>query len=216
MSRRVGIFGGAFNPPHLGHLRAALEVLETLNLEKVLLVPSGRHPFKGEDLLAPPHHRMAMTGLACTGVPGLEACDIEVTRSGVAYTIDTLSDLALRHPGVDPVFLMGSDLIDELHLWKSWQRLLDIAHVCLMTRPGGSGTHDDGPAMEWLQRHECRDLELFARDHPRRFGYVRVSIPPLAISSSEIRRRIRSGRSIRFLTTDQVVDYIDHHRLYRD
>ncbi|MBF0348454.1 MAG: nicotinate (nicotinamide) nucleotide adenylyltransferase [Magnetococcales bacterium] len=216
MSRLLGILGGAFNPPHHGHLRAALEAREALGLEKVLLVPSGHHPFKGNDLLADSGHRLAMTALACRDVPELEACDIEVVRPTTAYTIDTLRDLSTRHPDHEPVFLMGSDLVEELHLWKSWRRLLEVAHLCLMSRPGTTADIDDGsPTWEWLHRHERTGVNTLSRDSQGHFGYLPLPITRLAISSSDIRNRVRLGKSIRFLTSERVIDYIDQHGLYR-
>ncbi|HIJ85054.1 MAG: nicotinate-nucleotide adenylyltransferase [Magnetococcales bacterium] len=215
MSRLLGILGGAFNPPHFGHLRAALEAREGLGLEKVLLMPSGRHPFKGSDLLADARHRLAMTGLACAGDAGLELCDIETVRSTTAFTVDTLTQLAARFPAYAPVFLLGSDLLNELHLWKSWRSLLDLAHLCQMMRPGSAaGPGPSREVEEWLHRHRRTDLRTASPDS--RFGFVQLPITQLTISSSDIRSRVQSGRSIRFLTAESVVDYIHDHGLYRN
>ncbi|MBF0422025.1 MAG: nicotinate (nicotinamide) nucleotide adenylyltransferase [Magnetococcales bacterium] len=217
MSRKLGILGGAFNPPHHGHVRAALDVKEILGLERVLLIPSGRHPFKGERMLAAPRHRLAMTKLACGDDGELDACAIEIERTGTAYTVETLTELSRRYSDCELVFLLGRDLLPELHLWKGWQCLLDIAHLCLMTRPGPMHAAGATPEVEaWLQRHRRSAAPTLSRDEDGRFGFVPLLVTPLEISSSDMRWRISQGRSIRFLTTDAVVAYIDQHGLYRN
>lgn len=218
MSRRLlGVLGGAFNPPHFGHLRAALEAREGLGLTKVLLVPSGRHPFKGADVLADADHRWAMTRLACGGDGGLEACDIEVKCPTTAYTVETLAEVAVRHPDSEIVFLLGSDLLRELHLWKSWQGLLGVAHLCQMLRPGVTvGADISGDVAGWLRQNRRSDLHTAPGEGEGRFGFVQLPVTRLAISSSDIRRRVRAGGSIRYLTPESVVAYIQAHGLYRD
>jgi len=215
---KLGILGGAFNPPHYGHLRAALEAKEGLGLEKVLLIPSGHHPFKGSDVLAAPNHRLAMTTLACAADPGLEPCAIEVVQATTTFTIDTLETLSQHYPDQELVFLMGSDLMNELHLWKSWHRLLDVAHLCQMTRPGSctKNTEIAQETQEWLRHHHRPNLTSIPQNQGSRFGFLQWPITQLAISSSDIRLRVQSGKSIRFLTTESVIDYIHHHGLYHN
>ncbi|MBF0414967.1 MAG: nicotinate (nicotinamide) nucleotide adenylyltransferase [Magnetococcales bacterium] len=217
MSRLLGILGGAFNPPHHGHLRAALEVKEKLGLDTLLLVPSGQHPFKKGGALAGATHRLAMTRLACGQDGDLETSSVEVERTTTTYTIDTLAQLSERYPGYELVFLMGRDLLKELHLWKGWQTLLNIAHLCQMMRPGPINEPGAQPVVEeWLQNHQRSDYKGLSRDAEGRMGFVRLPITQLDISSSDIRARVQEGKSIRFLTPDSVIGYIHDHGLYRN
>lgn len=217
MSRLLGILGGAFNPPHHGHLRAALEVKEKLALDALLLVPSGQHPFKKDGVLVDAAHRLAMTRLACGQDGDLVASPVECERTTVAYTVDTLTQLAEHYPGYELVFLMGRDLLKELHLWKGWQTLLNIAHLCQMMRPGPINEPGALPVVEeWLQNHQRSGFQGLSRDEQGRMGFVRLPITQLDISSSDIRARVQQGKSIRFLTPDAVIGYIHDHGLYRN
>lgn len=213
MTTRIGFLGGAFNPPHHGHLRAALEAMETLALERLILIPSGQHPFKGGEVLAPARHRLEMTRLACAGEPRFEVCETEINRPEVSFTIDTLRVMNQRHPDAEAVLLLGTDLFGELHLWKHWQELLRCAHVGVLSRAGFSERWQTTPAGQEFSPHQVWEpAELKRRGESH--AVITLPVTSLEISSSDLRQRLWAGRSIRFLTPDAVVDHIHAHRLY--
>ncbi|MBF0143920.1 MAG: nicotinate (nicotinamide) nucleotide adenylyltransferase [Magnetococcales bacterium] len=146
MSLRLGIFGGTFNPPHFGHLRSALETVEAADLGSLLWLPSGGHPFKAAEELAPVAHRLAMTRLAIRGEPRFKLCDLEANRPGTSFTIDTLRAMNQRYAGSRLLFVLGSDLFRELHLWKDWQLLPELADLCVLGRPGFENELRETPA----------------------------------------------------------------------
>ena len=132
---RLGLFGGTFNPIHLGHLRAAIEVQEAFGLEKILLIPSARPPHKQADQVASAGDRLEMVRLAVQGEPLLEASDVELARPGPSYTIETLRYFQDRFgPESQVFFVVGQDAFSEIATWKSYQALFSIAHFVVMAR----------------------------------------------------------------------------------
>lgn len=186
---RKGILGGTFNPPHVAHLIVAHIVRETLGLERVLLVPTSVHPFKGESE-ASPRDRAVMAELAVAGDPALEVDRIEVRRAGVSYTVDTLRELREREPDTAWYLIMGQDNLPELRQWRDVDRLPDLAEIVLVTRGGGG---DEGEP-----------------EAP----FSRVCVPALEISSTVVRRRVAEGRSIRYWVPPAVEAYIAERGLY--
>lgn len=211
---RVGVLGGTFNPIHLGHLRAAEEVAETLALDRVLLVPSAQPPHKaGGGTLAPGALRLAWVESACAGNPRLIACDVEVARGGASYTVDTLRALADRE-ATRPVFIIGSDAFAELGTWREPKQLFALADFAVMARPGTPGHLGD-----WIPDALRGDFELEpgggrARHRATGGGVRSVAISALAISSSDVRERVRSGRSIRYLVPEAVRRDIEASGVY--
>ena len=187
---RIGVLGGTFNPIHLGHLRAAEEVAEALDLSRVLLVPSAQPPHKsGGDggPLAPGALRLAWIEAACAGNPRLAACDLEVARGGASYTVDTLRALVESGVAARPVFIIGSDAFTELGTWREPKQLFALADFAVMARPGTPGRLGD-----WIPESLRADFEIApggdTARHRATGGSLRaVAIPALAISSSEIR-----------------------------
>ena len=213
---RIGVLGGTFNPIHLGHLRAAEEVAEALGLERVLLVPSAQPPHKsgGSGPLAPGAIRLAWVEAACAGNPRLAACDLEVARGGASYTVETLRALVDSGVTARPVFIIGSDAFAELASWREPKQLFALADFAVITRPGTPGRLRD-----WIPEPLRADFELLpdgdAARHRATGGSLRsVAIPALAISSSEIRERVRSGRSIRYLVPEEVRRDIEASGVY--
>jgi nicotinate-nucleotide adenylyltransferase len=211
---RIGVLGGTFNPIHLGHLRAAEEVAEALALDRVLLVPSAQPPHKaGGDTLAPGAMRLAWVETACAGNPRLSACDVEIARGGASYTVDTLRVLAEQNPG-RLVFIIGSDAFAELGTWREPKQLFELADFAVMARPGTPGRLAD-----WIPEPLRGEFALDpGGDHARHRatgGDLRaVAISALAISSSNIRDRVRAGRSIRYLVPEAVRRDIEASRIY--
>lgn len=187
---RIGILGGSFNPIHYGHLRLAEEAREALRLERVLFIPAGQRPHKVRHDVIDGRHRLAMVRLAIRGHAAFRASDIELRRPGHSYTVDTLEALHRRWGSrAQLFFLSGADTLQELRLWKDLDRVLALCTFIVATRPG-------------------YPLQL------RRRGFAALPMTPLAIAASDIRRRIATGRSIRYLAPETIARYIARHRLY--
>ena len=204
----VGIFGGTFNPIHVGHLRAAEEVLEALGLERMLFVPAAEPPHKSareEDPIAPAPERLAWLRAAVEGNTSFAVDDLEIQRGGRSYAVDTLSVLAERLAPERPVFLIGHDAFVEVGSWREPERLFELAHWAVFTRPPVSG----GSLADWLPKRVLDDIELAADGlsgaHRRAHTWIRLlEIPALEVSASEIRARVRAGRSVRYLLPEAV------------
>lgn len=185
---QVGLLGGSFDPVHHGHLLAARALRERLGLDEVWLVPAAQQPFKAGRHAAGAADRAAMVALAVAGEPGL-ACDpVEVDRGGPSYTVETLRALRARCPATTWFLCVGADAAAELPAWREAGSLPDLATIVVFRRPG-------------------------AMVPPG--SYREVELPQVDISATDIRTRVRSGRSIRYLVPDAVADYIAAHRLYR-
>jgi nicotinate-nucleotide adenylyltransferase len=214
---RLGVFGGTFNPIHLGHLRAAEEVAEALGLDRMLLVPSAQPPHKpsGSAIrIAPGERRLAWVKAACADNPRLEACDLEIARGGPSYTVDTLRALAEQAAPARPVFVIGSDAFTELGTWREPKQLFALADFAVMARPGTTGALAD-----WIPDLLRDDFELVpggaSARHRATGGSLRaVAISALDISSSDIRARVRRGRSIRYLVPEAVRRDIEASGIY--
>ena len=191
MSARKAILGGTFNPPHIAHLIAAREVGETLALDQVVLVPTARHPFKG-DAAASPRDRAAMAELAVAGDGALAADRIEVDRGGTSYTVDTLRALREREPGTEWHLVVGADILGEFDQWREAERIPELAHVVVITRGDAGGR-----------------IEL-----PFEGRSTLVPVPAMDVSSTRIRDRVAGGRSIRYWVPPAVEAYIRRHGLY--
>lgn len=215
---RLGVLGGTFNPIHCGHLRAAEDVRETLGLERVILVPSSTPPHKGaraEDPIAPAAERLAWVRAAVADNPGLEADGMEVERGGRSYTIDTVRAIGARTAPELPVFAIGWEAFAELGSWREPEALLRLAHFAVMTRPPRSG----GSLADWLPKCAQGEVEvapdgLTAR-HRHAASWIRlVPVTALDISSSDIRERLRRGRSIRYLVPESVREAMEQSGVY--
>jgi len=196
----VGVFGGTFDPPHLGHLAAAQEALETCGLARVLFVPSERNPLKLDNRMSPTPHRLAMTALAVDGNPGFALSEADIGGTGPSFTVDLLARLhAELGPDTDLAFIGGMDVLHELHRWREPQRLLQLARLIVIERLGQQHLHPE---------------EVDARVPGASSRITVVSTPGVAISSTELRQRTAAGRSLRYFVPDSVAAYIREHRLY--
>ncbi len=190
---KVGIFGGTFNPPHMGHLIVAEHVRIELSLDRVMFVPAFIPPHKVHNDIVSSEHRIAMLKLAIRDNPYFEISESELRRGGVSFTVDTLHDLTVEHPADKFILLIGMDNILEFHTWKSPERILDLANVVVMTRPGF--TEKTNPLINNYAMEVC-------------------PVPEIGVSSTEIRKRVHEGRSIRYLVPDSVRDYLLQQKLY--
>lgn len=190
---RLGIFGGTFDPPHVGHLIVADDAAAALGLDRVVFVPTGTHPLKGTRVEAPGSLRLEMIEAATAGVERFQVDDRETRRSGPSYTVDTLAELAAENPDATLFLLIGSDILDELPRWHRVNEIVRLACITVMLRAGVD-----------LDPGATTDL-----------GLRRVEVTHVEISSSEVRERIRSGRPYRFLVPGPVHKVIEENSLYR-
>ena len=222
---RLGIFGGTFNPVHLGHLVLAESFRERLALDRVLLVPAGTPPHKAAPGIAPALHRYAMAALAVTGHPSFAVSDVEVRRAGPSYSVDTLETLAGEWPGTRLFFLMGSDTFLDLPTWRTPERLPAWATLAVGHRTGSPFEPEGEAARAVLERlGRCAWRRVLAT--PAGPADVVAAIAPgeillvetrsLPVSAREIRGLLAAGRSVRYLVPPAVADYIVQHRLYAD
>jgi nicotinate-nucleotide adenylyltransferase len=204
-----GVFGGTFNPVHLAHLCLAEAAREALGLSRVCFVPAAVPPLKHRGLAAA-SERLEMVRLATASNAAFEALDLELERPGPSYSVDTLRELQGRAP---LWFLIGSDALRELDLWHRPDELLGLASLGVVCRPGS-----EGPLLELLPERFRGQFREGERGLEHESGREVRAIPfsALEISASEIRARRASGRSIRYLVPDAVLDYIEKHGLYRE
>jgi nicotinate-nucleotide adenylyltransferase len=197
---RIGILGGTFNPPHLGHLVCAQEAYLHLGLDRVTLMPTRIPPHKAVDEEPGPEHRLELCRLAVQGDEvRFEVSDLEVRRGGTSYTVDTLDELYSRAPDTELFLIVGSDIAAGLPRWREPERVLLLATLSVAQRPGTSRADVD------------RALETLDGGDRARFFHM----PEIGISSTMLRERVRADQPIKYFTPDAVADYIDRHDLYR-
>ena len=213
---RLGLFGGTFNPIHLGHLRAAVEVREAFNLDRLLLVPSAQPPHKMAEHVANAEDRLEMVRLAVQGEPSLEASDVELARPGLSYTIETLRYFQDRFGSESDIhFIVGQDAFSEITTWKSYQALFVTAHFIVMTRPSSKLRSLEDFIHTQISTEYQYEPTSNRYSHPRWRTIFCLDITHLDISATKIREWIRRGRSIRFLVPDAVQGFINKKGLYR-
>lgn len=188
---RIGVFGGTFDPIHVGHLVAAVNARHALGLDRVLLVVANVPWQKvGSRTITPAEDRFAMVAAAAEGVAGLEASRIEIDRGGPSYTADTLAELAAAHPGAELFLVVGTDVADDLDTWERVEEVRRLATLVVVNRPGARVPELAG----WRVRF--------------------VEIPNLDISSTDLRARAADGRPLDFLVPDAVIRCIRERGLY--
>jgi nicotinate-nucleotide adenylyltransferase len=190
---RIGVFGGTFDPPHVGHLVTAVNVRHALALDRLLLVVANEPWQKlGTRAITPPADRLAMVEAAVAGVDGLEASSVEIDRGGPSYTADTLVELAEAHPGAELLLVLGADAAAGLLTWERVDEVRSLASLVVVERPG-----EPAPTVppEWTWTH--------------------VEVPRLEVSSSDLRARVVDGRPLDYLLTPAVISCVRERRLYR-
>ncbi len=194
--RRLGVYGGTFDPIHTGHLAIARGVVAHCGLDRLLFVPSARPPHKQGHAMAPPDDRYRMAELATLHDPRLEVSDTEINRPGLSYTVDTLEALRRKYGGASEIHLvLGADSLLEIDTWHAPDRIFDLATVVTVPRPGKDLT---GVDPGWLDR------------------VVNIQLPEIDVSSTDIRRRVGQGLPIAHLVPEEVAGYIEERGLYRD
>ena len=198
---RLGVFGGTFDPPHVGHLILAEEARSRLDLAKVLFVPAGDPWRKAGEEITPAEYRLAMVRLMIASDPYFEVSTLEVERQGPSYTVDTLEALHQEYgPGLEPYLILGEDALHDLPNWKEPGRILSLAWLAVAARATGGPWADPG-------------LEEAVPGVSKRI--VPLSMPTVHISSTGLRERARAGLSLRYLVPPGVEEYIRLHGLYR-
>jgi nicotinate-nucleotide adenylyltransferase len=191
---RLGIFGGTFDPPHVGHLVTAVNVRHELSLDRVLLVVAD-HPWQkvGTRDISSAEDRFAMVEAAVGDVEGLEASGIELDRGGMSYTADTLSELLAGDPSLDLYVILGSDAAVGLPGWERAEEVRALSTIVVVERPGSG---EGQPPAGW--------------------SWVRVEVPRLEVSSTNLRARVVDGRPLDYLLSPAVIETIEHRGLYRE
>ncbi len=193
---KICLFGGTFDPPHIGHLIIAESIKETHNFDKMFFIPSFLPPHKQDELVSSVNDRFKMLRLALEGNENFEISDIEIKRGGVSYTIQTIREIKSKyHLGREDIyFLLGSDSLLEFHTWKNPEDILNECHILVALRPEFQPSLISSKILSQIQ---------FA------------NISQIDISSSQIRRRVRMGQTIRYMVPDIVFSYIEENNLYR-
>lgn len=212
---RIAVLGGSFNPVHYGHLLLADDVLERLGLARVLFVPAAVPPHKPAAQLAPAADRLEMVRVAIAGHPRFAVSDLELRRTGLSYTVDTLQALAT---GGDTLFLViGSETFLDLLAWREPRRVASLARLVVIPRAGSAFDPESAAAQKVLREigveggfvHVDAGHEVPAR------GVLIVHAASLPLSASELRQRVREGRSLAFRMPPAVIEYIRTRGLYR-
>lgn len=197
---RIGIYGGTFSPPHNGHIRAAEAFLEQMWLDFLFVIPAAVPPHKAVDSSATPADRLAMTRLAFSGMEGVYVSDMELQREGPSYTVDTLRELWSEDKRL--FLLMGTDMVLTLDEWRSPEEIFKLCYPVYARREGD----------------KILDDKILAKlaEYKEKYGKIvtKLSLEPMVLSSSEIRRRVKEGKSIAGLVPPAVEAYIKEHGLY--
>lgn len=211
--RRIGILGGMYNPVHDGHLRAAIEARELLNLDEVRLVPCAQPPHRSAPAVCA-DLRTEMVKAAVAGVPGLLLDARELELPPPSYTLRTLQSLREEVPAATFVLLLGEDAFSGLDRWHEWRQMTHFAHIAVMRRPGNSDVSWNRELQDWLRSAELSPTELANCDEQAgRVAFCEIAA--LDISSTRIRELIAAGRDPRFLVPDAVLEIIERENLYQ-
>lgn len=195
----LGIMGGTFDPIHIGHLACAEQARESFDLDGVIFIPAGNPVYKKEQKVTPARQRLSMCELAVESNPAFDVSAIEVDREGDTYTVDTLRQLRAHYPdNVKLYFITGADAVFNIVKWRESSAIADLAHLIAVTRPG----------------YVVSDEQKAHLAENSNFDITYIEVTALTISSSDLRDKVRDGRSIRYLTMLRVHDYIKSHCLY--
>ncbi len=201
----IGIFGGTFNPIHVGHIRSAIEVGEILALEQVRIMPANLPPHRDNPVVTA-EHRAAMVKLGIKDVKNLQFEDIELQRDDFSYTYETLKILSsnLEQP---LVLVLGVDAFSSFPSWYRWEGILELAHIAVLKRPGSRMSLRAFPS-QWVNQRLTKKLQGDSG------GIVKIASSRMEVSSTIIRKKIHEGRSIRYLVPESVESYIFENKLY--
>lgn len=211
---RIGIFGGTFNPIHLGHLRSAEEVRERQQLHRVLFIPSASPPHKQRSEIAPATDRFEMVRRAIAGNNAFRVSSVEIDRAGRSYSVDTLDSLRRIYPRVRFAFILGIDAFRELATWKDYRRLFELCDIVVTSRPSYDEISLPALIPVAARKEFCYRRPRKVLEHRSGHEIVFQRVSDFAISASDIRERTHRGESIRYLVPRTVATYIARHELY--
>jgi nicotinate-nucleotide adenylyltransferase len=189
--QRIGILGGTFDPPHVGHFMVAADVCAALRLDLLLLIPSASPPHKRGQVTATAEQRLAMVRAAVAGDDRFQVDDLELRRRGASYTVDTLRELRARYAEAELFFVIGADQFRELHTWREPEEVARLATLAVVSRDGDAATGDSAVPV------------------------LPVSVTRIDLSATDVRRRVQAGEPIRYFVPDPVLEYIEREELYK-
>lgn len=193
MPPKIGILGGTFDPPHLGHLIAAQEVQEKLKLDRIFFIPASLPPHKKKVKISGAGHRLRMVRLATQDNRNFKVLDLELKRKGHSYTVDTIKILRKRYPQAQFFLILGLDNLNHIHTWKKPEEIFKLSKAVFITRPGFTLNKTS----KWLSYSKL------------------LEVREIDISSTDIRERIKKSKSIRYMVPEKVLQYIKKHKLYK-
>ncbi len=202
MDKKVGIIGGTFNPIHLGHLILAEHALCEFDLDEILFIPTGISHFKDPKIVLDKKKRIAMTGGAIGDNPKFALSTIETDRPGNSYTYETLEELKKANPTTNYYLIVGADSLFQMEEWKNPEIIMNLATILVAARKGQSLKELNSKAEELMEKYSSKIHVL--------------QTPYIDISSTEIRERIKNGKSVRYMITDDTLAYIERFNLYKD
>jgi nicotinate-nucleotide adenylyltransferase len=197
---KIGILGGTFDPIHYGHLIIAEGVAEKLQLDKVMFIPTGDSPHKNSKDVTDKMHRLFMTQLATEDNPVFEVSSMEIQRKEICYTVDTAKLLKEEYPNSEIYYIVGADSLRDMKEWKNPKGFLKLLKIAACRRVVNNNTNLDKWAKELIESFNA-DITV-------------VNLPLIELSSTEIRERIKSGKSVKYMLPDKVIEYINENRLY--
>ena len=214
---RIGLFGGTFDPIHWGHLRSAEEVRESLSLDRVLFIPASKPPHKRGQTTTPAEDRLEMVRLAVGKNSHFAVSKVEIERPGISYSIDTVRYFSARKkPGDSYYFILGFDAFREIGTWKDFPEIFPLCHFVVTSRPQSGDSNPLKRIPVAVRRLFCYDFSKKTYRHRSGTGLYFVKLTDIAISASDIRKRVREKRSIRYLVPPEVETYINKQHLYRE
>jgi nicotinate-nucleotide adenylyltransferase len=212
--RRIGLFGGTFNPIHLGHLRGAEEIWQVFQLDEVIFIPSSIPPHKATEKVTEAKHRLEMVKLATLSNPHFSTSDLELSRPGRSFSIDTIRFFRERQEDAF-FFILGGDAFVEIETWKDFRSLFSLCHFIVMVRPGSQKNISSSPFPETLGPDFRFDPEARVWVHLAGHRVYFKEILFLDISSTKVRELIEKGETVRYLVPAEVEAYIQEYELYR-
>ena len=214
--KKIGLFGGTFNPIHLGHLRPAEEIRESFELDRVIFIPASYPPHKEKGDILPASLRAQMVRLAIADNPRFAFSDVELLRPGKSYSVETITHFRQQFgPDTELYFILGLDAFREIKTWKDYTALFTLCHFIVMTRPGFEKKFTPEHLPVEIAKDFCYDVVKGGYAHRSGFSIFPKEITALDISSTKIRENIRQHRSVKYLLPDPVAVLIDQNNLYR-
>ncbi len=214
--KKIGLFGGTFNPIHLGHLRSAEEICESFELDRLIFIPASYPPHKDKGDILPASWRVEMVRLAIADNPRFALSEVELRRPGKSYSVETITHFRQQFgPGGELFFILGLDAFLEINTWKDYAALFALCHFIVMTRPGFEKNFTPEHLPVEMAGDFCYDAAKGGYAHRAGFSVFPKEITALDISSTKIRENIRKHRSVKYLLPEPVAAYIFQNNLYR-